>query len=102
MAVILLYLPIYAVVWLHSLCTQPAHVHRSASAIRARHRHAGTIGVCLILGMAALWYGSILVVMSLPRTTGTAPEVALEIIEAQHAQQRIEHLRERYHLQALP
>ena len=102
MAVILLYLPIYAVLWVHSLCTHPAHVHRLEAATRARHRQAGTIGVCLILGVAALWYGSILVVLSLPRTPAPPAAVALETIEAQHAQQRIEHLRERYSTQALP
>ena len=102
MAVILLYLPIYAVVWLHSLLTKPSHVHWSATASCDRHRQAGTIGVCLILGIAALWYGSILVVSSLPRTPAQPVSVALESIETQHAQQRIEQLRERYHLQALP
>ena len=102
MAVILLYLPIYAVLWLRSLWTQPAHIHRSTDATRARHRQAGTIGVCLILGIATLWYGSILVYMSLPRTTGTAPEVALEIIEAQHARGSVEAFRQRFGGTALP
>ena len=100
MAVILLYLPLYAVLWVHSLCTQSARGHRAEAATRARHRHAGTIGVCLILGIAALWYGSILVMASLPRMP---PQESLaDYAERRAAAMTLEDLRRRYSTQALP
>ena len=98
--IIVLFLPILFVRWLRDVCSLPRALRRSAAAGRARHRRAGTIGLCVILGVAALWYGSILVIASLPRPP--AQESLADYAERRAAEMTLEDLRRRYSPQALP